>query len=241
MQHFSLISEVFEDSSIALHIPKISKHICNGQNQFHMKKQFAFFLCIMLGLTLSAQQKTETLLSSQNSYGGFGGPIIEFSNINGTLVGDVGGGGAFVVNNFFLGGYGLGNGDSQVTITNELYDINFRHGGFWMGYAFKQYKVIHIYSSFRVGWGQAELLQNDQKFYSDNLLALAPELGLELNISNWFKVALTGGLRTVSGIQSLPELGNDDFTGFFGGITFRFGGFGDYESYQDEDAPNQIN
>lgn len=195
-----------------------------------------YFLVIFFSFcnTLSAQEKTQTIFSDETSYGGFAAPIIEFSNINGITVGDVGGGGGFIVNSFFLGGYGLGNEGSQAEIENETYDIRFRHGGFWMGYAFKQNKVVHLYSSFRIGWGETELKQNDEKFYEDNLLALAPELGVELNITNWCKLVASGGYRAVSGINKLPELTNDDFSGVYGALTFRFGGFADYHSYKDK-------
>jgi len=184
----------------------------------------------MMLSTLSYAQ-TETLFSDDNSYGGFGGPMIEFSNINGTLVGDVGGGGALVINDFFVGGYGLGTEGATVEFDGEPYDIGFGHGGLWFGYTFNQHKLIHIYSSFRVGWGSAKLRQDGDKKYSDNLLALAPEAGIELNITDWFKLGVSGGYRYVSGVDDLPALTSEDFTGMFGALTFRFGGFGDYDDY----------
>jgi len=200
-----------------------------------MKKFFVLLITIASISSLFAQQKTKTLFSDENSYGGFGGPIVEFSKINGTVVGDVGGGGAFTVNNLFVGGYGLGNSGAQITLDEQLYDIHFKHGGFWFGYALKEHHLIHLYSSLRVGWGKTELKRNDEKFYSDNLFALSPELGLELNVTNWFKVAFSGGYRSISGINDLPQLSNKDFTGMYGMITFRFGGFGDYNDYADRD------
>ena len=69
------------------------------------------------------------MFSDETSYGGFGGPFIEFSSINGSLVADVGGGGAFSVNDFFFGGYGMGNDASSVEFEGQEYDIDFGHGG----------------------------------------------------------------------------------------------------------------
>lgn len=203
-----------------------------------MNQIYLFICCLGLCFSLNAQDRTQTLFSEENSYGGFGGPIIEFSKINGTTVGDVGGGGGFVVNGFFLGGYGLGNDGAQVVVENETLDIHFKHGGFWLGYAFKQNKLVHPYTSFRIGWGETELKQNDEKFYEDNLLALAPEIGLELNITNWFKIVAAAGYRSISGIDNLPVLTNEEFSGMYGALTFRFGGFGDYHSYNDRDDSN---
>lgn len=205
-----------------------------------MKRLYFLLFFGLFTLSISAQEKTQTLFSDENSYGGFGGPIVEFSSINGTTVADVGGGGGFLVNSFFVGGYGLGNDAAQVSIEDQTYDINFGHGGFWFGYAIKQSKLAHLYTSFRVGWGQTELTQNDDKFYEDRLLALSPELGIEVNVTNWFKVAGSVGYRSISGLDNLPVLTNDDFSGIYSAITFRFGGFGDYHSYEDGDSDINI-
>lgn len=199
-----------------------------------MKKIYILFILALSVGSLYGQSKTETLFSKENSYGGFGGPLVVFSNINGTIVGDVGGGGALSVNDFFVGGYGLGNEGAQVEVDDQTYDIDFGHGGFWMGYTYKKHKLIHLYTSFRIGWGKTELRQNGEKFYSDNMLSLAPEVGFELNATNWFKVGFSGGYRNISGLDNLPGLSNDDFSSVYGAITFRFGGFGDYHSYDDD-------
>lgn len=195
-----------------------------------MKKHLLFALT--LTLSTFAFSQTETIFSNEASYGGFGGPILEFSSINGSLIGDVGGGGAFSVNDFFFGGYGMGNDASSVEFENQKYDIDFDHGGLWFGYAYKGNKMVHLYSSFKVGWGSAKLKVNDEKRFDDNLLALSPDIGIELNITNWFKFGITGGYRFVSGITDLPVLTDDDFSGITNALTFRFGGFGDYESYE---------
>lgn len=191
-----------------------------------------FSVCI-LGSAYS-QDKTQTLFGDEMSYGGFGGPLVVFSQINGTVVGDVGGGGGFSINSFFIGGYGLGNDGAQVDHMGQSYDIHFRHGGFWLGYALHQHKMIHLYTSLRIGWGESELKLNDEKAYGDNMFVLSPELGVELNITNWFKLDITGGYRSVHGITNLAELSNSDFSSMYGALTFRFGGFGDYHSYKKE-------
>lgn len=192
-------------------------------------------LQIILGLSLSVASygQTQTLFSGNQSYGGFGGPLLEISKVNGQTVADVGGGGALIINDFFVGGYGLGTEDATVFDLEEEedYDIDFGHGGFWFGYALNQHKLVHLYTSFRIGWGGVELLQNDDKKYSDNVFVMAPELGVEINVTDWFKLGLSGGYRYVDGINSLPVLSNEDFTGMYGAITFRFGGFGDYGNY----------
>lgn len=190
-----------------------------------------------------AFSQTETLFSNIRHVGGFGGPMIEISQINGETIADVGGGGALILNNFFFGGYGMGTNAPNISIDQDVFDINFRHGGLWFGYTYKPQKLVHLYSSFRLGWGQANLIDGaGEKQYADNILALSPEVGIEINLTSWIRVGLTGGYRFVDGINSLEEasqdLTDDSFSSPFGNITFRFGGFGSWNNDEDKDDKN---
>jgi hypothetical protein len=60
-----------------------------------MKKYLLLFCAFAISTFTIAQ--TETLFGKADSFGGFGGPMIKFSSINGTVVGDVGGGGALII------------------------------------------------------------------------------------------------------------------------------------------------
>lgn len=183
-------------------------------------------ICLFL-LTLPLFAQQETLFDDFDIRGGFGGPLVEIGSINGEVGADVGGGGALLINNFFLGGYGMGTSYPDYRVNNRDYNIQFKHGGFWLGYAFKEYKIVHFYSSVKIGWGKARLRRDGETDYSDSHFALTPELGLEINLFDWCKMGLTGGYRLVNGINSLPGLKNEDFNSPVGIITFRFGGFGD--------------
>jgi len=193
-----------------------------------------FLIALLSITTVFAQAQTETLFGNINHIGGFGGPMIEISQINGETVADVGGGGALILNNFFVGGYGLGTDAPNISVSQETFDIDFDHGGLWLGYTSNPRKLAHIYSSVKVGWGDVTLRDGDgDKRYSDNVLVIAPEAGVELNITNWFRLGFTGGYRFTDGVNELPaafDLSDDKFSGGFGKITFRFGGFGDYSS-----------
>ena len=203
-----------------------------------MKTTIQLIAFCLLAVTSFSQDKEETLFSDINHIGGFGGPMIEISSINGETVADVGGGGALILDNFFFGGYGLGTDAPNIQIGLETLDIDFGHGGLWFGYVTPQNKLIHLYSSFKLGWGEANLKDGDgDKLFSDNVLVLTPELGIELNITHWFKLGFTGGYRFVDGVNNLPAgLNNDSFSSPFGALTFRFGGFGYYDDYNKNDV-----
>jgi hypothetical protein len=181
----------------------------------------------------SGQAQTETLSGlSKKGSGGFGSPIVEVSNITGVTGLSVGGGGAAIIGEFFFGGFGQGTGDGEAIFNNERYDVSLGVGGLWLGYTPRSHKLIHPYSSLKIGWGGVDMdLEEDndnRDGFSDRITLIQPELGLELNITRWFRLAMTGGYRYVSGINKLPaDLSNEDFRSFVGNLTFRFGGFPD--------------
>ena len=120
--------------------------------------------------------------------------------------------------------------DVEVNFGSEaqLYDLKFKHGGLWFGYVPLQNKVIHPYISFKLGWGRARLNQEGENEIKDRVFVMTPELGLEVNVADFLKIAGTAGYRVVNGVSKLGSLDNGDFRQFFAGITFRIGGFADY-------------
>lgn len=198
-----------------------------------MKTTIQLIAFCLFAFTSYSQETQETLFGNVNHIGGFGGPMIEISKINGEVVADVGGGGALILDNFFFGGYGLGTDAPSINSGTEELDIKFGHGGLWFGYVAKPNKVAHLYSSFKLGWGEAGIQDKDgDEVVSDNILVMTPELGVELNITGWFRLGITGGYRFVSGANTLPSeynLNNESFSSPFGALTFRFGGFGYYD------------
>ena len=188
-----------------------------------MKLWYTLFICLFA--TAIWAQDEETLIDDIEIIGAFGGPIVEFGSINGEFGVDVGGGGALLINNFFLGGYGMGTDYPEISIDDVLYDIRFRHGGFWLGYTTNPNRLTHFYSSLRLGWGRAQLRGDGPEVASDRLFAVTPEVGFEINLTRFMRLAITGGYRAVTGVGKLPVLDNGDFSSPIGGLTFRFGGF----------------
>ncbi|MCB0644395.1 MAG: hypothetical protein KDC44_22275, partial [Phaeodactylibacter sp.] len=128
-------------------------------------KQLILWGALLLPFSMFAQD--ETLFKNAEVIGGFGGPIVEFSQINGEVGTDVGGGGALILNSFFIGGYGMGTTFPNINVDNKNYTIDFGHGGFWLGYAYKSPKLVHLYGSARLGWGGIQLEEDpsqDEKF-----------------------------------------------------------------------------
>ncbi|HMO38645.1 MAG TPA: hypothetical protein PKC76_02775 [Saprospiraceae bacterium] len=192
-----------------------------------MKTILLSVACSLLSLLAMAQH--ETIFSNAKVVGGFGGPITEFGLGNG-LTTSYGGGGAVVIGGAFLGGYGLSSFNLNEVIRNNTFDqIELAHGGFWVGYTYQPYKLVHLFSSAKIGWGAVNIsTDNFDPFNqrSDQVFVMTPELGLELNVFKWFRVAGTVGYRWVNGTNGDGQYTDEDFSGAISTLTLRFGWFG---------------
>lgn len=191
------------------------------------KTALIFTLCLM---ALAVQAQHETLFNKARVVGGFGGPIVEMG-LGNDMTTAVGGGGGLVINSFFFGGYGISNIDFNSLIEDEGIDrIELAHSGFWLGYSYPTHRLIHMYTSARLGWGAVDIDTSPNSNFPkdiDNVFVFTPELGLELNVARWFRITGTAGYRLVDGVnEARSDYRNSDFSGLTANVTFRFGWFG---------------
>ncbi|MEM6965189.1 MAG: hypothetical protein AAF573_10500 [Bacteroidota bacterium] len=190
-----------------------------------MKNSFCvvLFCCFLL----QGFGQSQTLFNDADIYGGFGGPIIEFSGFNGDVITSIGGGGGVFLDNVFIGGYGMGSLEMRdPSVEQENFKMNLGHGGFWLGYAKNQYKLTHLFASTKLGWGSIDVdFDGPGSKPSDNVFVISPEVGLEVNLFRWFKIGGTVGYRLVTGVNEIDTHSNSDFNSVTGGLVFRFGWF----------------
>lgn len=192
-----------------------------------MQKQL-LFLAVLLTSTIGLQAQHETLFNQARVVGAFGGPITEYGLSN-NLSTSVGGGGALVINSFFIGGYGLASADfDQLYDEGDIDVLDIGHGGFWLGGTYQPHSLVHMYGSARLGWGAINIDLNGNTPYRelDKIFVATPEIGLELNVTRWFRLAGTVGYRYVTGVNENRGLTGEDFSGAIAGVTLRFGWFG---------------
>ncbi len=182
---------------------------------------FVFFL---LSTSLQAQEM-ETLFSKGITIGGFGGPLVGFSSVDGEFGVSAGGGGGVIINqSFFLGGYGMGlatihqrpdvyhNGYDpiQEPFTSPMHNhlaLNFGHGGLWIGYWNKPNQLFHWGISSKLGAGGISLYDTEFSFdeYAevgkDVVYVINPQIEAEINMTSWFKISMALGYRYVGGIS----------------------------------------
>jgi hypothetical protein len=136
---------------------------------------------------------------------GLGGPMMQFTSIDNNFVHMMGGGGAILINNFYLGGYGMGiTNNTPYKNQEEEYNLGFGHGGFWMGYVFKPYSPIHLDLSAMIGGGSiSRKLENnnfdDQELDGESVFVLTPVAEVQFNFSRLFRLGVGTSFSYVTG------------------------------------------
>jgi len=122
-------------------------------------------------------------------------------------------GGAILLNkSFYIGGYGLGIA-SSLHLTDLIsdknlkdYNVNFAHGGLWLGIKNEPQRLIHINYSLKLGLGALFLddvnttinfNQNRVQFF-----VISPAFDFEISATRWIKLNFGVGVRFVSGFTS---------------------------------------
>ena len=189
-------------------------------------------LIILLSFSIQAQEM-KTILSGDVEISGFGGFNLGLHSIDGATSVGFGGGGAMLINQrFWIGGFGEGvpvnKSYSYETLNSgtRIIDLNMGYGGMWLGYKIRPNEVIHPQLDLRLGWGgmSAEDGQTGELFASTSIFVFNPNLGVEANITNVFRVQLSAGYRGVSGAD-FEFADSSDFSGFVANLGFVFGGF----------------
>ncbi len=176
----------------------------------------------------------QTLISGDFESGGFGGPGIKFTQMNGELGILVGGRGGWIINHTIVlggGGYGLVNEIvSKEILPDTTLNLDMGYGGFEIGYIHTSDKLLHYAIQILIGAG--EVSHTDGKRYyglnynegSDTFFIIEPSIDFVLNVTPNFRLAAGASYRYISGV-SLSEITNSDLSGPSAQITLKFGSF----------------
>jgi hypothetical protein len=195
----------------------------------------AFVISVISCCHLFAQE--ETLIGNgEVSHGGFGGPMVKFTQVKNEFGVLVGGRGGWIINHSFViggGGYGLVNNIEA----NNLYFgtkpfINLGYGGVELEYIIQSDRLIHFSVYTLVGAGGVSYrnslwdddYRNDLNVTSDAFFVLEPTANVELNIISFFRINAGVSYRFISGVE-LDDLRNSDLAGPSAILTLKFGTF----------------
>ena len=192
-----------------------------------MRTTLLFFALMLLSSPLFSQQQEETLFRNARLRGGFGGPIFSYSQANGQTAYGSGGGGGLVFDRLFVGLFGMGEFFDAPKVGQKQLALGY--GGLWMGYVVPSHKLLHLYTSVKIGGGAIGTTSNfdhDWDDWEDAALVVVPEAGLELNMARWFRVSGTVGYRFVNGFDGTSLVGKKDLNAPVFSLGLRFGWFG---------------
>ena len=203
-----------------------------------MKKLLFTSVFLVLGLLTISAQENSTLLKGKY-FGLYAGPTLEVHHTDGvgkTSAGvEVGAG----FGNMLFGGYlkGVVEEFNSAILSSDLGMI---HGGLSMGYIFKPESRIHMTSKLKIGIGQTNVDDPnslsgdpwdpsspfvDYDYDQDDILAVTPELALEMNLLKNLQLSFTASYQYVRDLDSSPVFEDKNFSGFGGGISLRMGLF----------------
>ena len=201
-------------------------------------KNYILFILLSLTATPLIAQNQETLISGSISSGGFGGPVIKFTSINGTSSVLTGGRGGWIMrfpsdNSFVLGGGGYGL-VTDIPLNNVTYAgiqplyLNLGYGGLDLEYVHHSGKLIHFTIETMIGAGTVSYSQRDHEHLRDaprsSFFLFEPSINLIINITPFFRLGGGIGYRLTSG-ANLPGTSDKQLSGLAGILTLKFGKF----------------
>ncbi len=186
-----------------------------------------FVICMIFYGSSDATEITERNYIYQDEYqhGGFGGPILRVSEINGKTESIAGIRGAWLINHhYYVGGAVYTSFDEL-----ESTQLNFNYGGLWLGMKFDPSKLIHYSADLLIGAGELrEDHSSSNRNYNDDrkdsLFVVEPSINMNINLSKFTELELSLSYRLVNGSDQ-TTLNNTDLSGASFTLSMMFGIF----------------
>jgi hypothetical protein len=178
-------------------------------------------IAVLLALASPALAQERTLIRGGFDSGGFGAPVVKFSQIDGEFALFVGGRGGWIINHtFVLGGGGYGLANDIDTNDDGVRDLELGYGGLELEYINSSNNLIHFTAYLLVGGGGL----SGTAAIEEAVFVLEPALNGELNVTDYFRLQAGAGYRWVSGVNS-PGVDGSDLSAFYAQVTLKFGTF----------------
>ena len=194
-------------------------------------KYVLFLLFIITTLPVFAQE--QTLIGDGNiENGGFGGPAVKVTSINGETAVLVGGRGGWIINHtFVLGGAGYGlvtNVNAKKTDSVHQF-IQMGYGGLDLEYIASSNDLVHLSVELLIGGGSIGFKSENEDLFdnhrtTESFFVLEPSAHANLNVTHFFRIAGGVSYRYVNGLKSSLST-NADLSGLSAVLTLEFGKF----------------
>jgi len=200
-----------------------------------MKKNNLIILAVVFS-TFSYAQEIRTLISSDTlkTFGGYGGPLLETTNIASDWGVLFGGKGGFIMNRkLAFGGIGMAMVNSPVFTGNSSsgsidtpLQLSYASGGVFFEYVFNLEGPVHLSIPLNIMGGGITINEENTKneIESSGMFVIQPGLNLEFNVSKHFIPTVYVTYRQVLS-SSLENFDNNDLSGISIGLLFKIGSF----------------
>lgn len=155
------------------------------------------------------EDRADTLFGGDIESGGYGAPHLKLTLINGELAVLSGGRGGWIINDaFVIGGLGYGIvNNPEIAVGQGTGALHMRYGGLFLEGVFLSKKVVHFSiegfgGSGTVGFDAVGSGGAGGGGYEDNIYVLEATARLELNMTDWFRLAVGPGYRLVTGVDA---------------------------------------
>lgn len=191
-------------------------------------------LILVLAVSISAfsqDREFQTVFDNKDlRISGLGGPFMQFTSVAGEFAFMMGGGGAVLLDDFFIGGYGLGLTTAIPDYVNQNTNqrLSLGHGGFWLGYALFGEKPLHVTFSTLIGWGEFGIMEYEgyYPYVRDKVFVLAPTIEAELNLTRYFRIGVGATYNIYTGVDEyMHGYKGSDLSAPGGFLSFKFGWF----------------
>lgn len=191
--------------------------------------------------TERSQTISDTLFAGEVTHGGYGGPVLKYSNVAGQNAWFFGGRGGWLINRrVTLGGGGFGM-TNRVPAPLRAQDgvgvedtLQFGYGGLMLELHGRPTKLINGTMTLFAGGGGVTIFDEQidgpmNGYYgtparNDAVFVFEPEIMVNLNIASFFRLGVGGGYRWVRGLH-LDGVENKDFTAPTATVMLKFGKF----------------
>jgi hypothetical protein len=199
-----------------------------------MKINFLFAALVILFSSLIFSQEKTLVGNGEINHGGFGAPVVKYTQIYGEPAVLVGGRGGWIIDHSFViggGGYGLANEiNSDFNPLQFPTYIHFGYGGLELEYIIASDQIFHFTFYSLIGGGGINLTHDfdedwdDDDYGTDGFFIFEPAANIELNITSFFRINAGTSYRVISGINHF-DFSNSDFDGFSAVFALKFGKF----------------
>lgn len=172
-----------------------------------------------------ADEKTLLGDMSEIDHGGFGGPVVRFTQIDGAFAVLTGGRGGWIIDHRFVvggGGYGLATRHKAKGLAGiSGQDLEMGYGGGILEFIIASDQLIHCSTEVLIGAGGVTTAEGSEE---DAFFVAEPGVNLMLNITKFFRMGFGASYRFTAG-ANFGDLDSGDLSGGAAVLTFKFGSF----------------